>query len=977
MKYWVNNVIFGGAWNHAPQGRIEYSNPPHTMKRFKQFGESRTARFVALALASYVFASTAGAQQNRITKPVNDRERIILSGHIRRKARPENDAGRVSPSLKLPYVTLTLAQSESQQAELDKLLSEQQTPGSPNYHHWLTPDEYAQRFGAGKDDLNKIAQWLRSQGLAVASIARGRNWIAVSGSAAQIEAAFQTEIHEYVSDGETHFANATEPSVPVAFGDVVSAIRGLNDFRPKPQLRERPNQESSNSLKPAFTSSKGNHFLAPNDLATIYNIAPLYAAGFNGAGQALVIAGQTQINLSDIQQFRATYNLPAIDPQIMLVPNAKDPGIRSGDMSEADLDIEWSGAVARNAAIIFVYADDVMQAVQYAIDQRLAPVVSTSYGLCELETSNADARAMQSWAKQGNAQGITWFSASGDNGGADCGDAQNAGLSVDIPASIPEVTGVGGTEFQEGTGQYWNAASDASGASVQSYIPETSWNDSAIDGSPSASGGGASVFFSRPSWQSGVGVPADNARHVPDVSLTASAQHDGYLVYTGGNTKVFGGTSVPTPAFAGIAALLNHYLVSTGQQTTAGVGNVNPRLYSLAQSAPDAFHDITTGDNIVTVTCPPRARTCSTSAVGNSAGAGYDAVTGLGSVDTYKLVTKWNGGTTTLLPAGPSITLLSNLNVVSPADTVFLIATANAANGSTPSGLVEFAAGGAPLGSTALVGSAGTATATLAVSGALLPAGSRTITAAFRDNSGNSVTASVTVSVSATRSISNQTPSISAVANGASFRQVFAPGMILSVFGSQLAPSTSIAGNTPLPNSMAGVAVTINGVAAPLYYVSPSQLNIQIPYETAAGAPAIISINNNGQITSQSFQLASAAPGIFIDQSGAVVPNGPAVRGQIITVYVTGTGMLSPAISTGGAPPSTTAIADLPKPVQKVDVTVAGISAPIQFVGNSFGLVGVTQINFQVPADAPIGRQPVVVTIGGVPSVSASQIITN
>ena len=200
-----------------------------------------------------------------------------------------------------------------------------------------------------------------------------------------------------------------------------------------------------------------------------------------------------------------------------------------------------------DASIIFVYTYDVMNSVQYAIDQNLAPIVTSSYGSCEPETPRSDTLTFQSWAEQGNAQGITWFAASGDNGGADCGDTQNPGLSVDVPASIPEVTGVGGTEFVEGVGQYWSATNDVNSASALSYIPETTWNDSAADGTPSASGGGASVYFLKPSWQTGPGVPSDNARHVPDVAFNASADHDGYFVYTGGSLEVYGGTSVPAP----------------------------------------------------------------------------------------------------------------------------------------------------------------------------------------------------------------------------------------------------------------------------------------------------------------------------------------------------------------------------------------------------------------------------------------------
>src|SRR5262249_48954003 len=148
---------------------------------------------------------------------------------------------------------------------------------------------------------------------------------------------------------------------------------------------------------------------------------------------------------------------------------------------------------------------------------------------------------------------------------------------------------VGGTEFQEAGGTYWNATNGAGLGSVTSYIPEIAWNDSAIDGTPSSTGGGSSKYFTMPSWQVGKGVPGDNARHVPDISMAASADHDGYLVYTQGADAVFGGTSVPTPIFAGLAAVLNQYLVSSGAQSAPGLGNINPTLYALAQNAPAVF----------------------------------------------------------------------------------------------------------------------------------------------------------------------------------------------------------------------------------------------------------------------------------------------------------------------------------------------------------------------------------------------------
>ncbi|HTA68469.1 MAG TPA: protease pro-enzyme activation domain-containing protein [Bryobacteraceae bacterium] len=919
--------------------------------------------FGTILCAASALAQTGRIPETRITQTIDNRVRTVLTGHIHPKAVAATDQGRVAPSLAMSYITLRLAQSPAQQADLEKLLVEQQTPASPDYHRWLAPEEYAQRFGASDADISKITQWLQQQGLQVVSVARGRNWIVASGTAAQVEPAFQTEIHSYVADGELHYANASEPSVPAAFGSVVQGIRGLNDFRMKPRVRP-------SLAQPAYTSGTSQaHYLAPDDLATIYDIAPLYAAGINGAGQKIAIAGQIEINLSDIENFRSTFNLPANDPQSLLVPGSTNPGNspKSGDLAESDLDLEWAGAVARNASIIFVYATDVMTAVQYAIDQKLAPVVSVSYGNCEQESARADIASFQQWAQQANAQGITWLAASGDNGAADCADSQNPGLSVDLPGTIPEVTSVGGTEFVEGGGTYWNPTNNANGASALSYVPETTWNDSVADGQPSASGGGASILFSKPSWQTGPGVPGDNARHVPDVSLNASADHDGYLVYTSGSRQIYGGTSVPTPSFAGLVALLNQQLGS------GGVGNINPNMYALAQSNSAIFHDITTGNNIVTIPCPRRVLNCTANPVGYYAGVGYDQATGLGSVDAYNLVTGWNGKSTPPPNPAARVTLLSNLSTVAPNAVMYLMATVTSTDGTTPSGSVSFSIGATSLGSALLTGSAGMATATLAVNGLQLPVGSGTITATYNATS----SAPVAVNVSASGSGSSGTPAITGVANGASFKQSFAPGSILSVFGSELSPLTQSASSVPLPLSAGGVAALVNGIAAPLYYVGPGQLNVQIPYEATPNSSAVLSINNNGQVTTQSFPVNAAAPGIFTDSTGALVPTATAARGQEIAFYITGAGAVSPAISTGAAPAASTAIADLPKPVQATSVTIGGATAAIDFIAIPSGLAGVTQINVQVPNGISTGPKPVVVKIGGVASAPATITITN
>ena len=442
---------------------------------------------------------------------------------------------------------------------------------------------------------------------------------------------------------------------------------------------------------------------------------------------------------------------------------------------------------------------------------------------------------------------------------------------------------------------------------------------------------------------------------------------------------VYGGTSVSAQVFAGIAALMNQYLVSSGKQAAPGLGNINPQLYSLAQTSSGVFHDITTGNNIVTVPCSSR-RGCSDPTVGYNAGVGYDLVTGLGSVDVWNLITGWgSGGIVTPPPPTVSLSLISNLSSMDTRDVTFLVATATSTNGVTPVGTVVFTAGLTALGSATLVGSNGFATATLAANGGEIGLGcqpcSQIVTATYNGSS-STVTASVNLSGQAT-SASNGTPSIKSVNNAAiPYTQIYAPGMTVAVFGSQLAPSgTGLSSIAPLALTMAGVAATVNGEAAPLLYVSPNQVNVQIPYEIPVGSPATLEIDNNGQITSISFFVAATAPGIFVDTSGNIVNgNLPAIPGQPTALYLTGAGAVSPPVATGAAPTPGT----IPTPVQTVSVTVNGVQVPtpLYYNGISGNLVGVVQVNFEVPPGTPLGRQPVVVTIGSASSGAAYLNVT-
>jgi hypothetical protein len=686
------------------------------------------------------------AQSDRIQGAPDENSRVLLNGNVNAHAIAVNDRGAVEASHFIGHVTLVTAQTPSQTAALERLLEEQRDPGSPNYHNWLTPEEYGERFGLSAGDIGVLTSWLQSQGFAIEQVARARNWIAFSGTAGQIANAFHTEIHRYEVDGEKHFANTSAPSIPAALAGVVGELRGLDDFRPKPPRATMGLNPIK--LNPNFKSANGEHYLAPDDLAAIYDIAPLFQAGFNGAGQTLAIAGQTDIAISDIRGFRTEFNLPASDPQLVLY--GPDPGVSADDQIEADLDLEWSGAVARNAKIVYVYSQNVFESVQYAIDQNIAPVISVSYGGCEAG-SPASYRTM---AQQANAQGITWMNASGDSGAAGCDwgvQVATHGPSVTFPADIPEVTAVGGTEFNEGSSAVWSVQNGANYGSALSYIPEKAWNDTAKAGGIAASGGGASTLFAKPWWQAGPGVPADQARDVPDVALSASGDHDAYVIFASGGLMAVGGTSAATPSFAGIVTLINQYVVAKGSQLKPGLGNINPNLYGLAQNTTGVFHDITVGNNIVP--CTAGSPGCTSGSFGYNAGPGYDLVTGLGSVDADNLATHWAGqssltGTTTTVVASPAS--------IAQSATTQLTATVTPVSGTNPpTGSVVFAAGTTSLGSVAVVASSSAASgssakAVLTVKGTSLAPGSNTVTATYTaTGSFNNSTGSAVVTVAA------------------------------------------------------------------------------------------------------------------------------------------------------------------------------------------------------------------------------------
>jgi uncharacterized protein (TIGR03437 family) len=483
---------------------------------------------------------------------------------------------------------------------------------------------------------------------------------------------------------------------------------------------------------------------------------------------------------------------------------------------------------------------------------------------------------------------------------------------------------------------------------------------------------GAGVFFQKPSWQTGPGVPNDGVRHVPDISLSSSANHAGYYVVANGSVSYFGGTSAAAPTMAGIIALLNHYLVSTGAQTQAGVGNINPALYRLAQSTTGVFHDVTGGDNAQP--CATGSPDCQNGMVGRYAGTGYDEATGLGSVDAFQLVHQWTSRppiSSAVVPSVDRTPVYQQTPDAAGLQWKFnLTLTEEAGIGTT---LTDFFMDGVSYASQikTLFGSAaipprGSISAGLGLKELAVP---KKVVFRFTGVDATGQTWSTEFSVPFTGPLVRT--AVAGMSNAATGKQTFAPGMIVSIYGTELSSSVLAATAIPLPGFLAGFQAVVNGVTSPVYYVSPGQVNVQIPYETQTGT-ATLTLWTSYDSTTYRFPVSAAAPGIFTLPDGRINPFSSAARGQTVTLFVTGEGQVTPTLATGASPSAKTPLAQLPKPRQTVTVTVGGVAADVAFVGIPSGLVGVTQINYTIPATAPTGVQPVVVTIGNVASPSAN-----
>jgi len=653
-----------------------------------------------LMVLLYSLPALAQRPTPRITERITETARTALVGSRAPQAERGEDLGAVPAEMAVPGITLVFKRSAAQENALQELLTAQQNTASQLYHHWLTPDDFAARFGMADKDIATAETWLRSRGFHIENEGRGRDRITFSGDAAQVQAAFGTGLHYYQTDGELHFAPEADLTLPTELASVTTAVLHLSNFRPKP---------SYSPVHPNFTAlSTQAHYLAPKDIFTMYNLSALYQSGSLGGGQRLAIVGQSFVDTSissKVVQFQG--NLTQVNTiSAVLVPGSGVQAISPGDEGESEIDLEYASGIAQNASIFLVYVGanrnyDVFDALEFAIAENIAPVISISYGTCESFLSATQLDAGNALFEEAAAQGQTLIAASGDSGSTACAPfssssgvtlAQQQALSVSYPADSPYVTAVGGTQmaagtFGSGSNAYWSSASSVDTvSSLLSYVPEVVWNEGSVAHGIVAGGGGASTYYPRPAWQSSApGIPSGAYRLLPDIALQSSIGSPGFLVCSddaalihpqgqtssctsglkGSNNQytVAGGTSFAAPIFAGMVAILNQVQHATGQ------GNINPFLYGLASdrtSYATVFHDITSG----TIACVAGAGTCaSPGQSGYAATPGYDEATGLGSVDFGRLVTAWPSNDAMNL-SGTNVLIIASDTAAVPGATV-------------------------------------------------------------------------------------------------------------------------------------------------------------------------------------------------------------------------------------------------------------------------------------------------------------------
>lgn len=910
---------------------------------------SRGLRSLSLALVFMLCSAAAVFSQEPLqelggsaAQPV----RIANSTHP--LAKTSLEAGRVESSRSLGRMLLLLQPTSAQEAALEALLSEQQNPRSPQFHQWLTAAEFGARFGVTDVDLAPITAWLAQNGFSEIRVAPGRRAIEFTGSVSQAEAALQTEFHYYKVGANLYFANSKDISLPDFVAARAHGILSLNNFGKRPPRHEfrgiagREANGKRSLLSPTLTASgqSTTYYLAPGDFAAIYNTKPLLSSGNDGTGVSIAIAAQSQFELTDVQAFRTIFGLKTNDPDIYV--SGPDPGLSNPlDAEETQLDVEWAGGIAPGARIKVIIAGStdttsgVDLAAQYAVDNELAPILVYTYGSCEQALGPSGNAFYKSLWQQAAAEGITVVVATGDNGAAGC-DAPSSGLpatngpAVNGVAATPYNLAVGGAQFSEGVNPatYWSASNATDYSSALGYIPESAWNESCDPGQPTSAtncyfgtanfsllsgSGGASSVYSKPAWQIGTGVPADNARDLPDVVAASASAHDDIVLCNSLNgtpcqinaqqqvvgLTLVGGTSASAPAMAGMLALLE-------QKNGGPLGLVNYTFYKLAQTKscdssqqtnPTAvnscvFYDITAGSN--SVPCAGNSPGCSSTKVGvngllagYSATAGYDMATGLGSINLANLASSWN-----------SISFLPSQVTLNVPSTSFAHGTAVTLSGS----VAPSSGNGTPTGSVILHTDQYGDVATIPLTNGsftlpvqTLPGGQYTLRGHYAGDAMFAASDSSFTALSVTPEASNTTLAVNGLTNGTAG---FGAPLLLKVMVKGASAQGTATGTVTIADSPGGP--TINLGTFPLTADGAASIPAGALLNFAPGTHSLTaSYSGDNSFTASSsqavrFTIGKSSPLVVVGANSSNVP-----AGQSVGIHVVVAGPVSSPVATG------------------------------------------------------------------------------
>lgn len=833
--------------------------------------------FLIFGCILFTTAVEAQTAQPLVKRAVNPDEVTTLAHHHPQWATAANASAAIASDRRFDQMVVVLARPAAQEQALEAFIVRQQTPGSADYHHWLTPEQVGERFGPAQSDIDAVTNWLASQGLEVGTLSPSRTLLRFSGTASTINQAFGTTLHNYTVNGTTRYAVASEPTIPVALANAILAVRGLV----QPDERPQHMAQALDQVSPQYTIGT-SHYLMPADFNTIYNVPSAYT----GAGYTIGIVSWSRVNTADLTNYNAKTGTNIAAPTVV-IPTAYggiDPGTactsttcsldsttKSGQM-EATLDVIRAGSTAPGASLLLVASkytathNGIGEDTEYLVETSPVPaqIISISFGGCETGRNSADFAFWDNLFQTAAPEGISVFVSSGDSGASGCETtgstptSSSAAISPNYICASQYATCVGGTQFIDPTGSsstYWSTTN--SGTQLKSalgYIPEGAWNESTTSKVSGTGGGVSTLNTTTPSWQTGTGVPAARAgRYTPDISFS-SALHDGYLgcmaLYGGdcssdATTLVFSGTSAAAPSMAGIAALLD-------QKTGAAQGNLNPHLYALASgtNASAVFNDVTVSTSGVSTCDTTAPSVCNNSMYSSTLGAvtpgyavtaGYDMATGLGSLNVANFLNDYSTASTV---STPTVAVTPSASSITTAQSL-TVSVAVSGSGTTPTGSVTLSGGGYTSSATAL--SSGAASFTIPAS--TFSAGTVALTATYTpDSSSTSAYTTATGSASITvTTVAATTPTVTVTPSATSITTAQSLTVAVAVTGSGTTPTgtVTLAGGgytssaATLSNGTASFTIAAGALSAGSDTLTATYTPSTSTYTTATGTATV------------------------------------------------------------------------------------------------------------------------------------------